>query len=38
MLMTATVAGVYVCYRLVLPFVPAFAWALTFAVLFAPDR
>lgn len=35
-LMAATVAGVYVCYRLVLPFVPAFAWALTFAVLFAP--
>jgi len=35
-LMAATVAGVYVCYRLVLPFVPAFAWALAFAVLFAP--
>lgn len=35
-LMAATVAGVYVCYRLVLPFVPALAWALTFAVLFAP--
>jgi predicted PurR-regulated permease PerM len=35
-LMAATVAGVYVCYRLVLPFVPAFAWALTLAVLFAP--
>lgn len=26
----------YVSYRLVLPFVSAFAWALTFAVLFAP--
>ena len=35
-LIAATVAGVYACYRLVLPFVPAFAWALTFAVLFAP--
>jgi predicted PurR-regulated permease PerM len=35
-LMAATVAGVYVCYRLLLPFVPALAWALTFAVLFAP--
>jgi predicted PurR-regulated permease PerM len=34
--MVATVAGVYVCYRLVLPFVPAFVWALTLAVLFAP--
>lgn len=37
-LMAATVAGVYVCYRLVLPFVPAFAWALTLAVLFAPAQ
>lgn len=35
-LMVVTVAAVYACYRLVLPFVPAFAWALTFAVLFAP--
>jgi len=35
-LMAVTVAAVYVCYRLVLPFVPAFAWALAFAVLFAP--
>jgi predicted PurR-regulated permease PerM len=35
-LTVATVAGVYACYRLVLPFVPAFAWALTAAVLFAP--
>lgn len=32
----AITAGVYVCYRLLLPFVPALAWALTFAVLFAP--
>ena len=35
-LMAATVVGVYASYRLVLPFVPAFAWALTLAVLFAP--
>jgi predicted PurR-regulated permease PerM len=35
-LMAAIVAGVFACYRLMLPFVPAFAWALTFAVLFAP--
>jgi predicted PurR-regulated permease PerM len=35
-LILATAAGVYVCYRLLLPFVPAFAWALTLAVLFAP--
>jgi predicted PurR-regulated permease PerM len=34
--MVVTVAAVYACYRLVVPFVPAFAWALTFAVLFAP--
>jgi predicted PurR-regulated permease PerM len=35
-LLAATLAGVYVCYRLVLPFVPALAWALALAVLFAP--
>lgn len=35
-LMVATLAGVYACYRLALPFVPAFTWAFTFAVLFAP--
>jgi predicted PurR-regulated permease PerM len=35
-LIVATLAAVYACYRLVLPFVPAFAWALTLAVLFAP--
>jgi predicted PurR-regulated permease PerM len=32
----ATVVGLYGCYRLVVPFIPAFAWALTAAVLFAP--
>ena len=35
-LMTATVAGVYVCYLLAAPFFPAFAWALALAVLFTP--
>ena len=35
-LTTATIAGLYACYRLLLPFIPAFAWALTAAVLFAP--
>ena len=35
-LMAATIASVYVCYRLMLPFVPAFVWALTFGVLVAP--
>jgi predicted PurR-regulated permease PerM len=35
-LIAATLVGAYVCYRLLLPFVPAFAWALTLAVLFGP--
>jgi predicted PurR-regulated permease PerM len=35
-LTAATIAGLYACYRLLLPFVPAFAWALTAAVLWAP--
>jgi predicted PurR-regulated permease PerM len=35
-LVAVTLAGMYACYRLVLPFVPAFAWALALAVLFAP--
>jgi predicted PurR-regulated permease PerM len=35
-LMTATVAGVYVCYLLAAPFFPAFAWALALAILFTP--
>jgi len=35
-ILAATVVGIYVCYRLIVPFVPALAWALTLAVLFAP--
>src|SRR5579859_2476060 len=35
-LTVATIAGLYACSRLFLPFVPAFAWALTGAVLWAP--
>lgn len=35
-LIAAIVAGAFASFRLVLPFVPAFTWALTFAVLFAP--
>jgi predicted PurR-regulated permease PerM len=34
--MAATVAGLYICYRLGQPFIPAFTWALTLAVLFYP--
>jgi len=36
LLMTVTVVGIYLCYRLAVPFLPAFAWALALAVLFAP--
>ena len=36
LLMAVTVAGLYLCYRLVAPFVPAMAGALALAVLFAP--
>ena len=35
-LMVATAFGAYVCYRLVVPFLPALAWALALAVLFTP--
>jgi len=35
-LMAATAGGIYVCYRLTVPFLPALAWALALAVLFAP--
>ena len=35
-LMAVTVAGIYFCYRLSVPFFPALAWALALAVLFAP--
>ena len=35
-LMSATAIGLYLCYRMALPFVPALTWALTLAVLFMP--
>lgn len=35
-LIAATVIGIYVCYLLTVPFLPAIAWALALAVLFAP--
>jgi predicted PurR-regulated permease PerM len=35
-LMAATALGIYLCYRMVLPFVPALTWALALAVLFMP--
>ena len=35
-LATATVLGVYLCYLLTIPFVPALAWSEALAVLFAP--
>ena len=35
-LATATVLGIYLCYRLAVPFLPALAWAVALAVLFAP--
>ncbi len=35
-LLAATSIGLYVCYLLALPFLPALAWALTVAVLAAP--
>ncbi len=36
LLIVATAAGLYLCYRLLLPFLPALAWALALAVLFTP--
>lgn len=36
MLMLATACGIYLCYRLTVPFLPALAWALALAVLFTP--
>src|SRR5450759_1348110 len=36
LLMAVTVAGIYFCYLLAVPFIPAFAGALALAVLFAP--
>ena len=35
-LTVATAVGVYFCFRLALPFLPALVWALTLAVLFIP--
>jgi len=35
-LMAATAIGIYLCYRLAEPFLPALAWALALAVLFIP--
>ncbi|MES1980844.1 MAG: AI-2E family transporter [Pseudomonadota bacterium] len=36
LLVAVTVAGIYFCYRLAAPFLPAFAGALALAILFAP--
>jgi predicted PurR-regulated permease PerM len=33
LLIVATAGGIYLCYRLALPFLPAIAWALALAVL-----
>lgn len=35
-LIVVTALGIYVCYRLVLPLLPALVWALALAVLFTP--
>jgi predicted PurR-regulated permease PerM len=35
-LIVATGIGIYLCYRLALPFLPALVWALALAVLFTP--
>ncbi len=35
-LLTVTALGIFLCYRLTLPFLPALTWALVLAVLFAP--
>src|SRR5450759_802346 len=34
--MAATALGIYLCYRMALPFVPALTWALALAVVFMP--
>ena len=36
LLMVATAFGIYLCYRLAAPFLPAIVWALALAVLFTP--
>jgi predicted PurR-regulated permease PerM len=35
-MMMATVLGIYLCYKMALPFLPVLVWALTLAVLFSP--
>jgi predicted PurR-regulated permease PerM len=35
-LMLATVLGIYLCYRMAIPFLSVLTWAITLAVLFAP--
>jgi len=35
-LLAVTIVGIYLCYRLALPFLPALTWALALAVVFAP--
>lgn len=35
-LMAVTAGGLYLCYRMALPFLPALAWALALAILVAP--
>jgi len=35
-LIVVTILGIYVCFKLVLPFLPALVWALALAVLFTP--
>lgn len=37
-LFAATILGIYCCYRLALPFLPALVWALALAVLFTPSH
>jgi hypothetical protein len=36
-LIAATAFGLYLCYLMALPFVPALTWALALAVLFMPS-
>ena len=35
-LLALTVGGIYVCYLLLLPFLPGLVWALALAILFMP--
>ena len=37
-LLALTIAGLYVCFLLLIPFLPALVWALALAVLFAPSH